>query len=233
MVEMADRKSLDVVQFDAETVFDPGVVVPDGAIRGDSYVRRRDYSAVRPGMIMFADMCLHREYTVSPCLAMIRRDLLNREGIFFPEGVVHEDVAFMARVLFAADRVAHCPSRFYRRFVHAGSTMTGRLRVENLRGCLAALRQYRIAGSGPNLPRRVRRALWHEIVRCKWQIRRIADRLDITESSASEPLESWERVMLAQAFSRPFLERLTDAFHCLQDNGLAYTVKRIVGGRRQ
>ncbi len=111
--------------------------------------------------------------------------------------------------------------------------MTGRLRVENLRGCLAALRQYRIAGSGPNLPRRVRRALWHEIVRCKWQIRRIADRLDITESSASEPLESWERVMLAQAFSRPFLERLTDAFHCLQDNGLAYTVKRIVGGRRQ
>ena len=71
---------------------------------------------------------------------IFRRDLLNRHGIVFRDGY-HEDVDYMFRALFYANRIAVLPKRLYRKWNTAGSIVNtlGPRHIDGYLDALAAI----------------------------------------------------------------------------------------------
>lgn len=227
--------SLDLALFDAETRYDAGCEHLKGQIRSESYVRHRDYGNLRNGGQMLADMCRHNDWTASPPLAMFRRDMLESSGITFPEGIIYEDNIFMLRVFLAAKRVVHRPWRLYVRRVHAGTTTTTRVTIENLKGYLACWRyvcDMLASKEGRSLPRCVRGALKGRGYRYKWHVCDIARCLGESVDSLCARVPDREAEELRRALSVSFLEKIGNARQCLRDNGFIYTLRRILFGRQ-
>ena len=233
VVGMMEALSLDLALFDAETCFDDGCELFARQVRAESYIRRRDYSAPRTGGRMLADMCRHNDWTASPPLAMLRRDMLVAEGLSFPEGIIYEDNIFMLRTFLAARRVAHRPWRLYVRHVHRDTTITKPLSIANLKGYLECwLFTCETLSSGQQLPCSIRRALTGRSQRFKWHICDIVRRLGEPVDRLYGQLTEREAADLRRALIVSPLEKIGNAFRCLQDNGLSYTAKRILFGRR-
>lgn len=235
VVTLMDVESLDLALFDADMRFDGGSGHLDGLIRPGSYIRRHDYSASRPGRQMLADMCRRDEWTASPPLAMMRTDMLESRGVRFPEGIVHEDNIFMLRTFLASDRAAHRPWRLYLRNVHDGSTLTRPVSIANLRGyleCWRFVRDLLLSDEGCRLPCRVRRALKGRCRRFKWHVCDTARRLGVPAGRLYARLPDHEAEELRAALAVSFTEMAGNAVQCLCDNGIVYTLKRILFGRR-
>jgi len=60
-------------------------------------------------------------YTASPCLKLLRRELLQGAGLRFEEGVRSEDVEFSAKLLLLTDRISFCDKAVYVYRSHEGS----------------------------------------------------------------------------------------------------------------
>ena len=224
--------ALDLLFFDAETRFDPGCV--SSSVNPEDYIRHRDYSRVWKGPDLFASFCAHHDYTVSPCLLILRRDFLRRNDICFAEGLLHEDNAFMLRAILLAARVSHRRRKSYVRYVHEGSTMTKEVSVRNLLGYVACHRSVReILGCG-KFSRPVRRAIAGRLVRYRLQIGKIARKLKLSEPDLERQMTAGEWAEILSILKRNrLLETAISAWCCLQDRGLAYTFRRIcdLGGR--
>lgn len=223
LADMMKTQSLDVVLFDAETLYDEGCV-RDGCSAGDlKYIRRHDYSAVRSGADMLTALYAHDEYTESPCLYMARRTFVENASLRFCEGMYFEDCIYTLNLFLTAGRMVHVPARYYRRYVHASSTTTAKPTARHLRGRLECYR----FGVGlcvrTGLSRRVRSVVRDLTWRYKWLARRMAD-----EMQAS--VEDWP--LLAEVRRVTLREMLGSALRCLHDEGFLYTLRRILCGRR-
>ena len=86
------------------------------------------------GPTMLLNLLENGKFVASPCLQMQRWSFLQKAGIRFHEGIIHEDNLFTARCLFAAHRVAFLNRGLYVRRVRAGSTMTKPLSWANVDG---------------------------------------------------------------------------------------------------
>ena len=220
------RDALDLLFFDAETRFDPGCV--SSSVNPEDYIRHRDYSRVRKGTDLFVLFCSNRDYTVSPCLVISRREFLRCNDLRFAEGVVHEDNAFMLRAILLATRVSHRRRRAYIRYVHEGSTMTTSLTVRNLRGYVACYLDGRNQLAGNDYPCRVRRAIIGRLVRHRLQIGKIARFLESSEPDFACRLTEGERAAVQSVLCRNRLvETIASVRCCLRDRGLVYTLKRV------
>ena len=233
VVGMMESLALDMALFDADTRFDDGCRHLDHLIRTGSYIRRHDYCTPRTGAQMLADMYRHNEWTASPPLSMLRRDMLTAAGVSFPEGIIHEDNIFMLRAFLAAKWVAHRPWRLYVRCVHVGTTVTRPLSIENLRGYLECWRFVRgVLSAGCCLSHRVRRTLNGLALRYKWHVRNVARRLGEPFDRLYGRLSDYDAEDLRQALAVSCFENVGNAIQCLRDNGFAYTLRRILFGRR-
>ena len=231
LVGEMESERLDLLFFDAETRFDD-IGGQSRAVKASDYIRTRDYSRVRPGMEMYADMCRHADYVVGPPLALFRRALLSGEEVRFPEGIIYEDNIFMLRALLAAGRVSHRPWRLYLRYVRVGSTVTSPVTLRNLRGYLACWRfGRRLLSDGGPKGRGVRRALSDRTFRHKWQVRRMARMLGGDVEGLVAQLPSDEGAALREAMRCSLAEKVVNAAQCLRDNGFAYTLRRMLFGR--
>jgi glycosyltransferase involved in cell wall biosynthesis len=229
-VVMAQRESLDVLFFDAETVVDEGVQT--SAVHASDYIRQHDYSSVKAGRELFSDFLKNKEYTVSPCLAIYRRSFLEENNIRFPsERIFYEDNIFMTRVLLAAKRASHRPWRFYLRKVHAGSTVTSKPTMRHLRGYLACYRDVCETLSREAWDAKTRKALLDRCVVYKLNVRRIADSCpDLVVEAKVEMLKE-EYDDLCKVLVYPLWEKILNGFRCLSEHGFRYTLRRILFGR--
>ena len=224
LVNEAERDRLDALFFDAETCVDEGLSVPPSVVRAEDYIRTRDYSGVHAGRALFARFLSNREYTVSPCLVLLRRAFLETGGIRFPEErIFYEDNIFMTRVLLAAARAGHRPWRLYRRKVHAGSTVTSAPTMRHLLGYLACYRDADALLSRGGWDRRTRAVLRERRRVYKLHVRRLAGQVEMDAAA---------RAMLAPVLRYPIGEKVVNAFHCLSERGLAFTLRRILFGRQ-
>lgn len=230
--EMA-RESLDLIFFDAETRPDPGVTPADGALRAEDYIRRHDYTAVRSGRALFAEMLRRREFSVSPCLMMLRRAFVETHCLRFPAArIFYEDNVFMTRVVLAAERASHRPWPLYVRKVHAGSTVTSRPTLRHLRGYLACYLDACRLLEDPSWDRPTRRALVERRVQYKLNVRRLMDACPELIDEADRELPVEESAELAAVRRYPWPEKLANGWRCLRDHGVGYTLKRILFGRQ-
>ena len=224
LVAVADAERLDVLFFDAETRVDDDLNVPPSVVCAEDYIRHRDYSSVRTGQELFAQFLANKEYTVSPCLVLLRRAFLEENAIRFPsERIFYEDNIFMTRVMLAAKRASHRPWRLYLRKVHENSTVTSKPTMRHLLGYLACYRDACDLLARGGWDRATRNALRARRRIYKLNIRRLAERVAMDAATREE---------LAPILRYPLGEKIVNAFHCLSERGLGFTVKRILFGRQ-
>ena len=65
-----------------------------------------------------------RGFSPSPCLYLLKRELLIQNGIRFLPGIMHEDELFSLQVYLHTNRAMYDPNFYYKRRYRAGSLMT-------------------------------------------------------------------------------------------------------------
>ena len=232
LVETMGANLLDVLFFDARTEVDEGVAVSESVVRASDYVHTCDYSGVYSGRELLSAFLKNREFCVSPCLMMLRREFVDENRLRFPEArIFYEDNIFMTCVLLAAKRASHRPWQLYVRKVHAGSTVTSKPTLRHLRGYLACYRDACSLLERQDWDRPTRAALVDRRVIYKLHVRRLVDAYPGLVAKMKRSFAD-EGVELEKVLSYPLGEKLVNAFRCLRDRGVIFTVKRVLFGRQ-
>lgn len=126
LMVICERDDLDHLVYAGECFFD--------GLGGDQERKRMLDSQYRPpaglvgkvmsGRELFCQLVHRNQFTVSPCLRIMRRSVLVEGALFFPEQIILEDNAFTPFALLAAHRAAVIDTVFYRRRLTAVSTTT-------------------------------------------------------------------------------------------------------------
>ncbi|WP_137845668.1 glycosyltransferase [Microbacterium sp. 2FI] len=138
LVERADRDSLDVLLFDAESFFEPGVSESTHSAYATYYARSRSYSEVVTGPELIAVMREAKEYRPSACLYLTRTEFLAAARLRFIPGIMHEDNPFTFALLLNSKRAAHVQKPMYARRVRPGSIMTTAATQRSMQGYFAS-----------------------------------------------------------------------------------------------
>ena len=225
-----DRERLDVLFFDAETRVDEEAEIRNGCVRAEDYIRAHDYSGVHIGRELFAAFLKNREYTVSPCLMMLRRNFIEMAKLRFPSArLFYEDNIFMPRVMLSAERAGHRPWRLYVRKVHAGSTVTSEPTMRHLRGYLACYQDACDLIARGGWDRGMRGILKGRKTRYALQVVKMARRLSPSQDELRREMTDAERKAYAHLGGwNPLLRSMAATWCCFQDRGLVYTAKRLV-----
>ena len=215
LVAEMDVRGLQLLMYDAVTRFEGGADASSVAL--GNYRRRHSYPSFATGSEMFVAMNRHGEFSVSPCLYLVRRDALTASGVRFAEGVLHEDDVFTLSLLLSLERVGHVSRMSYERWVHPGSTMTSASAERHLRGYLFCIEW---------VDDRLRECVLSHDVLCELKRCRIGYRHAARSLAAKAGFPS--------PVDYPFAEKLENLVRCLKDRGFVYTIGRILaGGRRK
>ena len=104
------------------------------------YHRAGSYPQVIQGCIAMKDMLGRGLYRCSVCMCLYRRDFITKNGIYFPEGILHEDEFFSAAAYLKAGRIAGIAEEFYHRRLRGNSVMTITFSERNAEGYLTTLK---------------------------------------------------------------------------------------------
>ena len=135
------RKELDILYFDANTVFESSELRRKQVAFANNYIRDCDYSSAASGKRLFVEFMRNHHFRVSPCMQMLRLSFLKKHNITFYPGILHEDELFAFSTILLAEKAAHISKRFYQRRVREGSTMTGKKEFESSYGYFVSLRE--------------------------------------------------------------------------------------------
>ena len=125
--ERMEKDQLDQIIFSAE------VFSEDSTCEDDQIKAFEDYyeplltvcESIMTGAEFVAKILREGHLVVSAPLRMLRRKMLERETIRFPEGIFHEDEVFTPLSLLAAHRLVSVQDRHYHRRVRGGSITIG------------------------------------------------------------------------------------------------------------
>ncbi len=163
--EKCEEQDLDVLYFSGTSFYENEELEEKHKNFVNSYYRSGIYEKVCTGQEMLVQLQENKDYTVSPCLQLIRRNLLEENHLRFTEGIIHEDNCFSFQVLLSAER-AFCVNDiyFYRR-VREESVMTKEETYKNLRGYFVCLmKQLQFAGTqnitDPKVNEKIEYILW-------------------------------------------------------------------------
>lgn len=116
---LAEQKSADVVFFDGYVFFDE--CEADSSV--SRYIRKAQYQPEN-GREMLLKLLRNDEYRTAVPLMLFRKDYLNQNGLWFLNGIIHEDELFTFLVYNADGRVCHCHEQLYARRIRPASIMT-------------------------------------------------------------------------------------------------------------
>ena len=139
LVRRAESQQLDDLYFNGKSFYES--MEMHKLVRED-YSLRPAFDGVATGMQLFTFFENAGQFFPQAALRMVRRDLIQENGIRFYEGIIHEDVLFTFRTLVASRRSSFLNEPLYMRRVHEGSTMTQPKRtIANVRGHFVCVRE--------------------------------------------------------------------------------------------
>ena len=148
--KIAKDRNLDIIQFEREMFFDSEKLARNPPFHIKQIIESTE---VMSGIQYVISSKSQGTYVVSVCFALWRRAFLEKHGIVFKEGIIHEDNLFSFHAYMAADRVMRIPDRFYLRRVREKSTMTSPKSAKNVIGyfsCAVAVMQYALNNTDPD-----------------------------------------------------------------------------------
>lgn len=149
------RENLDAALFDADIFGEAGCFDPDYYHR-TGRLEDRVYS----GPELFGLMQDRKAHRASVCLYLARREYMERIGLRFHEGIIHEDELFSLLLCLRAERAGIIRRPFFKRRFRADSTMTARFSMRNMQGYFTVADEAKKFASGcgsPSVRKQVRR----------------------------------------------------------------------------
>lgn len=133
-----EEEKLDFVFFDAQSFFDDNLKnAPSLSYNRTDKLEDRTYT----GDEALKTQLENREYTPSACLNFIRRSFLEKNGLRFYPGIVHEDQLFTTLLYLQAGKTACIKRTFFQRRMRENSIMTGKFTNRNIEGYLTVTRE--------------------------------------------------------------------------------------------
>lgn len=136
MFEEAVTNNLDVLYFDGKATFETSDLEKEFNSYNNSYQSKFSTNLVLSGAKMFAKMSSSSSYRVQCCLYFMKTEFVQREGIIFPEGIIHQDNVYMFKTILVADRVKHIKEKLFIQYVRSNSTITQGITFNHFYGYL-------------------------------------------------------------------------------------------------
>ena len=132
LVARADSQQLEELYYSAASFYEDGAVYD---VLNEDFSGRDSFDDVATGRELFTFFSDRCQFFSQGALRMTSRELLEREHVRFPEGIIHEDVLFGWWILTASRRSSFLNEPLYLRRQRAGSIMgAGRRTVDNVVG---------------------------------------------------------------------------------------------------
>ena len=128
---LCQTEQLDYLTFDAES-FDSTTNERDYV----SYNRKShiDSQKIWDSKDLLSHSLMTSSFRSSLCIFMFNRVFLSNNDITCPEGIIHEDNAFILKAMLCADKARYIPTMYFLRRVRPSSTMTSRYSLRNIQG---------------------------------------------------------------------------------------------------
>lgn len=125
LVNRAEKDSLDILLFGGETVF-ANEELREAYKQMDHYYEYHDwYGACTSGEKLLTELLRRGEYKSSVCMQLVRKEFLDANGLFFKEGITHEDELYTLRALMHAAKAGVSLQQYYIRRIRSNSIITG------------------------------------------------------------------------------------------------------------
>ena len=119
-----DNKVLDVVYFDTIAFGEEGIPQKDIDDKNKYYSVTHKYSSICSGVDFLYQLIDNQEFSCPVWKQMIRRELLNKNQIWFYDGIIHEDELFTVQTMLNAERVLYKACVFHHRRLRKNSIMS-------------------------------------------------------------------------------------------------------------
>lgn len=125
LVSRAEQESLDILLFGGETIFDNKELRETNKQYDHLYEYHDWYGACTSGEELLTELLRRGEYKSSACMQLVRKAVLDANGLCFYEGITHEDELYTLRVLMCAAKAGVSPQQYYIRRIRSNSIITG------------------------------------------------------------------------------------------------------------
>lgn len=140
LVDKAIQTNADLIRFNGQSFSDSGAL-PETTGQYD-FSKVLNESQVYTGKdILYKNQ---KSYSASPCLYMVKKKLLMKNHILFPEGILHEDEYFTTKVFLSTKVMAFVDKEFYHRRYRDASTMTESSQEHKERSFLSYLEIFKL-----------------------------------------------------------------------------------------
>lgn len=119
----AQQYDFDVLLFDAETLFETEELKMKHEKLAQYYLRDKAYDDVLTGENIYSILRNANMYRCSVCIQFVKRRFLEKTGITFLHGIIHEDELYTLQLLLKAKRVSHRRAPLFIRRVRENSIM--------------------------------------------------------------------------------------------------------------
>lgn len=134
LVKKMERHQLDLIRFGAEPFVD-GI---DYDISKNQYDFKQYYKSEKvykkeEFLASLQQTLLQKEFSASPCLYLVRRDIIEQNQIRFTPGIRYEDELFTLEVFLNVNKAMYDPNLYYKRRYRENSIMTTQASSKNLK----------------------------------------------------------------------------------------------------
>lgn len=135
LYQKLESEQLDVLYFSGQSFYDSTELESKFSKDYDeAYLRKGSYGLCQDGLTVLKSLREQKDYAVSACLQILRKQFLDDNNIRFVEGIVHEDNFFSFLVFVNAKRANCVNDVYFMRRIRENSIMTIPKTAKNLRG---------------------------------------------------------------------------------------------------
>lgn len=131
MLEFVNHENLDAVFFDGDSFLHER---PEEKLQGFDYVRTKEYGRYESGEQLLASLSQRNEVIISPCLYIVKSDVIKENNLLFPDRIKHEDEYFTLSVFLYIKSCYHSKEIVFMRRLRQNSTMTNTNKIPSLNG---------------------------------------------------------------------------------------------------
>lgn len=132
ILEQAENNQLDLLFFEGTTFYESPELEEKHPRFKTLYMRNNAYPGVYTGEDLYVELRKNGEMIVSPCLQLVRRQLLLDKNIRFPELPLMEDNLYVFDCILKAEKTGCIQDRLFKRRVRESSSMTSKRMEEQI-----------------------------------------------------------------------------------------------------
>ena len=129
LVKLAEAENVDLVRFNGAAFYEGGSAPKEEGNYDFSHVLKD--KAVYTGEELLEKN--RKSYSASPCLYLVKKEVIDQHNLFFLEGVLHEDEYFTTRLFASVESMSYLNESFYHRRYRLASTMTENTNTHKLK----------------------------------------------------------------------------------------------------